>query len=294
MQDIKGITAQLQAWINQMQSADKVVDIDALNHHLAEMMTVQNSTPIDRFNGFTSEQMHQMIYSPLEKGCPVQLRTLTDSQLNDIPLMRQVLHLMDILDKSELKLTAKGYIPPKIVEELYQMGTHSWNTDWYKQKSEPKTEEIRVLRVVLKECGLVKTRTGKMSLTSKGKRLLINRNELLRVVMLFLLRDYNTGWLDLWDDTDVGNLGRMYSLWLLHHYGKEWRHTDFYAGEYSRAFPTLANAHAYGYRVFNRLFHLIGLCDVNEREEDRGPGFWERVIKTDVLDMMFEFAEPGN
>lgn len=294
MQDIKGITAQLQAWINQMQSAGKVVDIDALNHHLAEMMTVQNSTPIDRFNGFTSEQMHQMIYSPLEKGCPVQLRTLTDSQLNDIPLMRQVLHLMDILDKSELKLTAKGYIPPKIVEELYQMGTHSWNTDWYKQKSEPKTEEIRVLRVVLKECGLVKTRTGKMSLTSKGKRLLINRNELLRVVMLFLLRDYNTGWLDLWDDTDVGNLGRMYSLWLLHHYGKEWRHTDFYAGEYSRAFPTLANAHAYGYRVFNRLFHLIGLCDVNEREEDRGPGFWERVIKTDVLDMMFEFAEPGN
>lgn len=294
MQDIKGITAQLQAWINQMQSAGKVVDIDALNHHLAEMMTVQNSTPIDRFNGFTSEQMHQMIYSPLEKGCPVQLRTLTDSQLNDIPLMRQVLHLMDILDKSELKLTAKGYIPPKIVEELYQMGTHSWNTDWYKQKSEPKTEEIRVLRVVLKECGLVKTRTGKMSLTSKGKRLLINRNELLRVVMLFLLRDYNTGWLDLWDDTDVGNLGRMYSLWLLHHYGKEWRHTDFYAGEYSRAFPTLANAHAYGYRVFNRLFHLIGLCDVNEREEDRGPGFWEMVIKTDVLDMMFEFAEPGN
>ena len=294
MQDIKGITAQLQAWINQMQSAGKVVDIDALNHHLAEMMTVLNSTPIDRFNGFTSEQMHQMIYSPLEKGCPVQLRTLTDSQLNDIPLMRQVLHLMDILDKSELKLTAKGYIPPKIVEELYQMGTHSWNTDWYKQKSEPKTEEIRVLRVVLKECGLVKTRTGKMSLTSKGKRLLINRNELLRVVMLFLLRDYNTGWLDLWDDTDVGNLGRMYSLWLLHHYGKEWRHTDFYAGEYSRAFPTLANAHAYGYRVFNRLFHLIGLCDVNEREEDWGPGFWERVIKTDVLDMMFEFAEPGN
>ena len=66
MQDIKGITAQLQAWINQMQSAGKVVDIDALNHHLAEMMTVQNSTPIDRFNGFTSEQMHQMIYFPLE------------------------------------------------------------------------------------------------------------------------------------------------------------------------------------------------------------------------------------
>jgi hypothetical protein len=56
----------------------------------------------------------------------------------------------------------------------------------------------------------------------------------------------------------------------------------------------LANAPAYKYRVFNRLFHLIGLCDVNEREEDRGLGFGKSVIKTDVLDMMFEFLEPGN
>ena len=40
MQDIKGITAQLQEWINQMQSVGKVVDIDAINQHLAEMMTV--------------------------------------------------------------------------------------------------------------------------------------------------------------------------------------------------------------------------------------------------------------
>ena len=48
MQDIKGITAQLQEWINQMQSVGKVVDIDAINQHLAEMMTVQNSTPIDK------------------------------------------------------------------------------------------------------------------------------------------------------------------------------------------------------------------------------------------------------
>ena len=54
-----------------------------------------------------------------------------------------------------------------------------------------------MLRVVLKECGLVKTRLGKMSLTAKGQKLLSNRNELLRTVMLFLMQDYNTGWLDL-------------------------------------------------------------------------------------------------
>ena len=82
----------------------------------------------------------------------------------------------DQLEKG-LKLTAHGYIPPKTVAELYELGSHSWNTDWYKQKSEPKTEEVQVLRVVLKECGLIKTRIGKLSLTAKGKQLLSDHNE---------------------------------------------------------------------------------------------------------------------
>ena len=218
--------------------------------------------------GFTPDEMYQMLYTPFEIGCPVQLRTLTDEQVEQIPFMHQVLHLMNMLSAGELK------------------------TDWFKQKSEPKTEEIQVLRVVLKECGLVKTRIGKMSLTSKGKKLLSSRNDLLRTVMLFLMQDYNTGWLDLHEDLEVGNVGRLYSLWLLHHYGDVWRHTDFYTAEYAKAFPMMDDYSAYGYRVFNRLFHLIGLCEVNERPEDRGPGFGRKVLKTSVLDMMFEFSEP--
>ena len=46
---------------------------------------------------------------------------------------------------------------------------------------------------------------------------------------------------------------------------------------------------AYGFRVFNRLFRFIGLCEVNERDEDRGQGWGQKVIKTEVLDMMFSF-----
>ncbi len=292
MQDIKEITAQLQVWINQMQTEGKPVDIDSINQHLSQMMTQQNNAPADRFNGFTPQQMHKMIYSPLEDGCPVKLRKLTHNQIEEIPFMRQILYLMTILASGDLKLTAQGYIPPKIVNELYQIGTHSWCTDWFKQKNEPKVEEIQVLRVVLKECGLIKTRTGKMSLTAKGKSLLSKHNELLHTVMLFLLRDYNTGWLDAYDDMEVGNVGRLYSLWLLHHFGDQWRNTDFYADKYFYAFPTLSNSHAYGYRVFNRLFRYIGLCEINERTEDRGHEWGHKLIKTDILDKIFVFSEP--
>lgn len=248
---------------------------------------------ISQDNGFTPDQMYRMLYMPFEQGCPVQLRSLTDEQIEQVPFMRQVLYLMGLLSSGELKLTAKGYIPPKIVEDLYEMGEHSWNTDWFKQKSEPKTEEIQVLRVVLKECGLIKTRTGKMSLTAKGKNLLANRNELMRTVMLFLLRDYNTGWLDLNEDMEAENVGRLYSLWLLKKYGGEWRHTDLYTAEYAKAFPMINDYRAYGYRVFNRLFRLIGLCKVNEQPEDRGPWWGQKVIKTELLDLMFEFVDEG-
>ena len=286
MIDKNEITRRLQEWIDQMERSGKHVNLDDINRHLGEIM------PKLDFNGFSSEQMHQMLNRPLEVGCPVQLRRLTDEQMERIPVMRQALHLMNVLSEKELKLTAQGYIPPKTVAELYELGCHSWNSDWYKQKSEPKTEEVQVLRVVLKECGLIKTRVGKLSLTAKGKQLLGDHNELMRTIILFLFRDYNTGWLDMYEDNGVGNLGRLYSSWLLHHYGEDWRNTGFYADEYSKAFPMLIAGHGYEYRVFNRLFRFIGLCEINESDDFKGKNWGKEVRKTELLDMMFAFEEP--
>ena len=289
MIDKNEITRQLQDWIDQMEKSGKHVTLNDINRHLGEIMHAQNAAPKSNFNGFSSEQMHQMLNRPLEVGCPVQLRRLTDEQIDRIPVMRQAQHLMNVLSGKDVKLTKQGYIPPKIVAELYELGSHSWNSDWYKQKSEPKTEEVRVLRVVLKECGLIKTRLGKLSLTAKGQKLLADHNELLRTIILFLLRDYNTGWLDLYEDKEVGNLGRLYSLWLLHHYGDDWRGTRFYSDEYSKAFPMLNAEHGYEYRVFNRLFRFIGLCDINESDEFEGLNWGRETRKTELLDLMFAF-----
>ena len=291
MIDKNEITRRLQEWIDQMERSGKHVNQDDINRHLGEIMHAQNAMPKPDFNGFSSGQMHQMLNRPLEVECPVQLRRLTDEQIEQIPVMRQALHLMNVLSEKELKLTSQGYIPPKTVAELYEIGSHSWNSDWYKQKSEPKTEEVQVLRVVLKECGLIKTRVGKLSLTAKGKQLLVDHNELMRTIILFLFRDYNTGWLDSYEDNEVGNLGRLYSLWLLHHYGADWRNTGFYADEYSKAFPMLNAVHGYEYRVFNRLFRFIGLCEINESDDFKGKNWGKEVRKTELLDLMFTFEQ---
>ena len=59
----------------------------------------------DLTDSFSPRQMYQMLYEPFEEGCPVQLRTLTDRQIEQVPIMRQILHLMTMLSRSELILS---------------------------------------------------------------------------------------------------------------------------------------------------------------------------------------------
>ena len=74
MIDKNEITRRLQEWINQMERSGKHVNLGDINHHLGKIMHAQNAMPKPEFNGFSSEQMHQMLNRPLEVECPVQLR----------------------------------------------------------------------------------------------------------------------------------------------------------------------------------------------------------------------------
>lgn len=287
------ITELLQAYINEQEKMGKTPDKGSLNRFLNDMITIQNTTSIAKFNGFTAEQMFQMINSPLGKECPVQLRKLSNSEIEEIPFLKQALYLLRSLSEKELKLTPQGYIPPKLVTTLYEMGLPD-NSDYYKQKMESRVEVVQVLRIALKECGFIKVRDGKMSLTTKGGRIIKDYNALLYALMVFLLFDFNTGYFDIYQDIEIGNVGRLYSLWLLHHYGDIWRQKNFYADAYFKAFSGLSPSACYEFRTFDRVFHYIGLCDINQTKEDRGFDFGNKTRKREILDKIFTFVEPQN
>lgn len=288
----KIVTEQLQAFIDEQGKKGLTPNMDNLAQHLNRLAAIYNNTPKADFNGFTPDQIYQMINNPFGKECPVQLRTLTNSEIEEIPFLKQAIYLMKTLADKELKLTTQGYIPPRLVTELYEMGLPDWNSNYYKQKLEPRVEVVRVLRVALKRCGLIKVRSGKMSLTAKGHKILNDYNTLLFTLMRFLFLDYNTGWLDSYNNMEVANVGRLYSLWLLHHYGDVWRHQDFYAEAYFKAFPEIKVTEAYNYRTFSRTFHFIGICDINDTKEDRGLDFESKTRKREILDKVFSFVEP--
>ena len=288
------ITELLQAYINEQEKIGKTPDKGSLNRFLNDMITIQNTKSIAKFNGFTAEQMFQMINSPLGKECPVQLRKLSNSEIEEIPFLKQALYLLRSLSEKELKLTPQGYIPPKLVKELYELGLSDWSAASYKQKLESRVEVVQVLRIALKECGFIKVRDGKMSLTTKGGRIIKDYNALLYALMVFLLFEFNTGYFDLNNDIEIGNVGRLYSLWLLHHYGDIWRQKNFYAEAYFKAFPGLSPSECYEYRTFDRVFHYIGLCDINMTKKDRGIDFGNKTKKRAILDKIFTFVEPQN
>lgn len=285
------IKMKLQAFINEQQKNGHTPTMEELNYYLGILAEKQNLAPNEQFSGFSSEQMYHLVNFPFDEKCPVQIRTLTHDEIEEIPFMKQALHLMHLLEPKELKLTVQGYIPPQIVTDLYEMGMKNWYADMYKQKLEPRVKVVQVLRVVLNQCGLIKVRLGKMSLTAKGRKVLNDENALLHILMQFMFYGYNTGWLDEYPDMEVANVGRLYSLWLLHHYGDVWRSQGFYFEKYLKAFPKMEFSRAYEGRTFSRLFYFIGLCEFND--SDNCLDWDKRTRKRDILDKVFSFVEPG-
>lgn len=292
------IMRMVQEFVNAQEKQGCSPSVDDINLFLEQMINARNRSGRADFEGFSSEQMYQMIYHPFEKDCPVQLRFLSDEEIRQIPFMSQALHLMLALAEKEIKLTPKGCLPVRMVTDLYALGLEDWDSNYFKQKSEDRVKGIQVLRVALRECGLVKVRTGKMSLTAKGTKLLRDYNALWHTLARFLFLDYNTGWLDWYSQEEAGNVARLFSLWLLHRYGNEWRNFEFYAAKYFKAFPQIDFCIGYGTRVFSRLFHQIGLCDINDLDEYRDLNkslnlkWMDCVRKREILDRIFIFTEP--
>jgi len=75
------------------------------------------------FEGLSPIEMDNLLYNTFEKGSPVQLRKLSDEDYASIPILNQMLYFADIIQKAgEIKLTAKGYLPTKMVADLYYKG----------------------------------------------------------------------------------------------------------------------------------------------------------------------------
>ena len=68
-----------------------------------------NNLPLQDFEGFSSSQMHQIIYYPFDDSCPIKLNR--NIPVNESPIFMIALDLLLLLKENRIKLTKLGNIP---------------------------------------------------------------------------------------------------------------------------------------------------------------------------------------
>jgi hypothetical protein len=283
------------------------MDLDELNRHISKIIEEQNRKAVQSFEGYSPEDMNAILYDTFGPNSPLQIQKLSASDYLKIPMLNLVKYLCHEVEKSgQVKLTAKGFLPTKMVKDLYGQGfiaEEFIESGHYKLYKETDAESVHLAKILVELSGIAKKRLGKLSLTKAGKKVVQDDFELLKLLIDTFRNKFNWGYFDGYEQVPIGPLGFGFTLILLSKYGKEKRRDTFYAEKYFEAFPlllqdlqptwdTLAEygARCYSIRTFDRFLKFFALVEI----EDEGNMLddLKYIQKTELLDNLVKVAPP--
>lgn len=279
------------------------MDLKDIQRQIDLEMKKQNNRSIPEFEGYSPFEMSQILYFPFEQDSPIKMLKLSDADYASIPIFNQMKYLMGLLEKNgEIKLTKKGFLPTKVVADIYRQG-------FLKEKyielgisklyKESDSLSINLTRILLELSGLIKKRKGIISLTKRAHKMLGDNEELFRHIFLTYTKKFNWAYCDGYGDSKIGQFGYGFSLILLSKYGQMKREDTFYAEKYFKAYPPLLNTleptygtleryatNCYSYRLFNVFLVYFGLIRI-EKDNVRydSPKY---IIKTELFDRLIK------
>jgi len=255
-----------------------------------------NHTGIDDFDGLTPVNMQALLYSPLKDKCMIQLNAMEQCDYDQVPILR-LAHLItnEISISSEIKLTATGNLPPKIVKEIYAASgfiDDMIESGIVKITKESDVKSITQTRIILDLAGITKVRNGKLSLTKSGATIIQDDPKLLAHIFDTFGSKVNWCYFDGYPENDAGRLGFAFTMVMLGKYGNESRSDKFYSEKYYRAFPDIidqfpensyspkhdAAYRCFSLRTFERFLKYFGVIDI------QGKFYQNKTeIKTNIL-----------
>ncbi|WP_158861134.1 hypothetical protein [Lunatibacter salilacus] len=281
--------------------------LEELQKHLNKIMLEQNNRPVPDFEGYSPAEMHSILHFTFEESSPIGLQKLEDDDYGKIPLLNQIKYLAKLIEgMGELKLTKLGFLPTKVVAEIY---SKDFIKEKYverrtlKQLKEAEVPSITLSRILLTIAGLVKKRSNKLSLTKQGQQILQKDDMLTQLIIKTYMKKFNWAFFDGYGENGIGPIGSGFSLILISRFGNEWHSNRFYAQKYFKAFPNLLDGpeppysnridhceNCYSYRVFEKFMKYLGLVEIKFEGE-----LWRNeisVIKTDLFDKLFKVEKP--
>ncbi|MBI9034585.1 MAG: hypothetical protein JEZ03_08965 [Bacteroidales bacterium] len=285
------------------------MDLEAIQRQLDKVMHKQNNQGRPDFEGYSPFEMHQILHFTFDSDSPIKLQTLTDSEYKKIPILNQIKYLTELIHaKGEIKLTNKGFLPTKIVSELYEQGflkDEYIESNISKLYKETDSMTVNLSRILTELSGLTKKRHGKLSLTKSGEKIISNNDSLLRNILTTFATKFNWAYFDGYGDHSIGQLGYGFSLILLAKYGHEKRLESFYAEKYFKAFPHVLTAidptygtvesestRCYSIRTFERFLDYFGIINIDKN----GNGFdsIRYITKTELFDKIIKCTPHKN
>jgi len=266
-------------------------------------MNGHNNRPIPEFEGYSPFEMHKILHFTFAIDSPLKLQKLSGTDYKEIPILNQIKYLTDLIDKNgEIKLTNKGFLPTKIVSDLYSQG---FLKDAHIEKGisklykETDSMTINLTRILVELAGLIKKRNGKISLTKSSQKILGDNEELLRQAFLTFTNKFNWAYYDGYGENHIGQLGYGFSLILLSKYGQEKRPDSFYAERYFKAFPQLLDSieptygtvesyssRCYSVRTFERFLDYFGVIKIDK--QGKGLDSIKHITKTNLFDKLIK------
>jgi hypothetical protein len=261
--------------------------LDELNKIAAEVTARYNRTAIADFEGLSPEQMHAFDCKQFAPECPVRFKKVINPDIIAAsPVMEACWMILNAIRADNgLKLTVKGNLPRKVVNEIFNAYIYKElkDNDYYpKVLNELDYYPAAVINALLKVAGITKVSKNKLHFTRNGTTIARDEVQLFQTLCKTYTSRYNKGYLDNYGDTEIGNHGLLFVIYLLHRYGREKREEDFYARLYFKAFPHLINEirkplyatpeqmafHCFTYRVFDKGLYLFGLIDIEYTGKD--------------------------
>lgn len=298
---------ELSDYINERirQNGGEAPSVEEINRWANEYMSQCNSRAVDDFEGYSPRQMHLIIHQLWSADSVVKIKKLNEEDFEQIPIFRQAYYLLSFLQREgKLKLTATKAIPPRIVKEMYALGTLQYDIESgiTNLTKEIDSQSVQITHFMLKLSRCIKERNGVMTMTKKGKNVFTDKQMLLEELLHSFTCQYNFAYFDAFRNRIAAGLGNGFSLILLAKYGDVKRSHRFYAEKYYIAFPDVlydfvesygsverVSGSCYNIRTFERYMAHFGLVTIEEKEKYFGDTF---ITKTDLFDKMISVAKP--
>lgn len=267
----------------------------------------RNSRPRDEFCGLSADQMYRLLHIPPDFS---EIAEFSDNFPNppEAPALALVSLLVDACGDKGLKGTARGYLPALFCREV---ATVFLEEEGYKQMtfgSEVRKEldfrELHVVRLVAQMAGLIRKYRGRFLRTKKCEKFLSSPSNGKLYLELFTAytRKFNWAYNDWYDDLYIIQEAFLFSLFLIHRFGNEFRCVTFYEEKFLQAFPAVLDKVSdrlcrskeehvrlsYSLRTMKRFARFFGLIELDSNSSMLIRQSY-KIKKSTLLDQLLSF-----